>query len=156
MRRRLTGVGYKPDLVEDAITRLLDLGLLDDESFARAWIESRDRAHPRGERAIRQELGLKGVDRAIIDLVLRERHEAAAGLAGDDGVTTSADHVAAERLLARNARGLARLADSRQRRQRAYALLARNGFDPDVCRTVAASVGREGVPESDDPDPDTD
>ena len=70
VRRRLTGAGYQPDLVEGAIARLLDLGLLDDEAFARAWIESRDRARPRGERAIRQELGLKGVDRPTIDLVL--------------------------------------------------------------------------------------
>jgi len=141
VRRRLTGAGYDPDLVEGAIARLLDLGLLDDEAFARAWIESRDRARPRGERAIRQELGMKGVDRPMIDLVLSERREAAAGLPSDDGeVAMSPDHAAAERLLARNARSLARVADPRQRRQRAYALLARNGFDPDVCRSVAAGV----------------
>ena len=54
--------------------------------------------------------------------------------------TDLADQAAAERLLARNARSLARVADPRQRRQRAYALLARKGFDPEVCRTVAASV----------------
>lgn len=140
VRRRLTGAGYRAELVEDAITRLLDLGLLDDEAFARAWVESRDRARPRGERAIRQELGLKGVDRPTIDLVLAERREAAAGMPSDDGVVVSADFVAAERLLARNARSLARVADPRQRRQRAYALLARNGFNPDVCRTVAAAI----------------
>ena len=38
--------------------------MLDDETFARAWVESRDRARPRGERAIRDELRLKGIDRA--------------------------------------------------------------------------------------------
>ncbi len=145
VRRRLTGAGYDPDLVEGAIARLLDLGLLDDEAFARAWIESRDRARPRGERAIRQELGMKGVDRPTIDLVLSERREAAAGVPSDDGeVALSPDQAAAERLLARNARSLARVADPRQRRQRAYALLARNGFDPDVCRSVAASVDGHG------------
>ena len=36
-------------------------------------------------------------------------------------------------LLARNARSLARVADPAAR-QRAYALLARNGFDPEICR----------------------
>jgi len=149
VRRRLTGAGYDPDLVEGAIARLLDLGLLDDEAFARAWIESRDRARPRGERAIRQELGMKGVDRPTIDLVLSERREAAAGIPSDDGeVAMSPDHAAAERLLARNARSLARVADPRQRRQRAYALLARNGFDPDICRSVAAGVdGQSDAPE---------
>ncbi len=148
VRRRLTGAGYQPALVDGAIERLLELGMLDDEAFARAWVESRDRARPRGERAIRQELGLKGVDRSTIDLVLGERREATAGLPGEDGVTVSADQAAAERLLARNARSLARVADPRQRRQRAYALLARNGFDPEVCRTVAARVTDE-PPEAD-------
>jgi regulatory protein len=151
VRRRLTGAGYQPDLVEGAITRMLELGMLDDDAFARAWVESRDRARPRGERAIRQELGLKGVDRATVDLVLGERREAAAGIPGeDDGPASSPDHVAAERLIARNARSLARVADPRLRRQRAYALLARNGFDPEVCRTVAAQVEEAGeVPEED-------
>jgi regulatory protein len=144
VRRRLTGAGYQAELVEGAITRMLELGMLDDEAFARAWIESRDRARPRGERAMRQELGLKGVDRATVDLVLSERREAVAGVPPEDGVTTSPDQVAAERLIARNARSLARVADPRQRRQRAYALLARNGFDPEVCRTVAARMMEAG------------
>ena len=140
VRRRLTGAGYKRELVDGAIERLVEFGMLDDEAFARAWVESRDRARPRGERAIRQELGLKGIDRSTIDLVLEERREAVAGLPGDDGEIASPDRSAAERLLARHARSLARVADPRQRRQRAYALLARNGFDPDVCRVVAASI----------------
>ena len=148
VRRRLTGAGYKPELVDGVIERLLEFGMLDDEAFARAWVESRDRARPRGERAIRQELGLKGVDRSTIDLVLAERREAVAGQPGDDGETASPDRVAAERLLVRHARSLARVADPRQRRQRAYALLARNGFDPEVCRTVAAMV------DVDEPDDD--
>jgi regulatory protein len=150
VRRRLTSAGYQTDLVDGAITRLGELGMLDDEAFARAWVESRDRARPRGERAIRQELGLKGVDRSTIDLVLGERREATAGLPDEDGASVSADQAAAERLLARNARSLARVADPRQRRQRAYALLARNGFDPEVCRTVAATVTEERPEATDD------
>jgi regulatory protein len=149
VRRRLMGAGYRIDLVEAAITRLLELGMLDDEAFARAWVESRDRARPRGERAIRSELGLKGVERASIDLVLAERREAVIGDARDaldvDGTATpSPDRIAAERLIARHRRNLDRVADPRQRRQRAYALLARNGFDPETCRDVAASVDRDG------------
>ncbi len=146
VRRRLTGAGYRAALVDGAITRMLELGMLDDEAFARAWVESRDRARPRGERAIRQELGLKGVDRPTVDLVLGERREAVAGLPSEDGTTASPDQSAAVRLLARHERALARVADPRERRQRAYALLARHGFDPEICRTVAATVeaGGEG------------
>ena len=108
--------------------------MLDDEAFARSWVESRDRARPRGERAIREELRLKGVDRATVDSVLDERREARP----DDAPPP--DRAAAERLLAKHERSLARVADPRQRRQRAYALLARNGFDPETCRDVAASL----------------
>lgn len=150
VRRRLTGAGYQAELVEGAIERLTELGMLDDEAFARAWVESRDRARPRGERAIREELRLKGIERATADLVLDERREAAAASdpegdpdadragGGSDG--RSPDRAAAERLLARHARALSRVADPRARRQRAYGLLARHGFDPETCREAAASI----------------
>jgi regulatory protein len=142
VRRRLTGAGYRVDLVEGAIERMTELGMLDDDVFARAWVESRDRARPRGERAIRDELRLKGIDRLTVDLVMEERREAALGRGNEDGADAPAgpDRVAAERLLAKHRRALQRVADPRQRRQRAYALLARNGFDPETCREVAASV----------------
>ena len=142
VRRRLTSAGYRADLVEAAITRMTELGMLDDEAFARAWVESRDRARPRGERALTDELRLRGVDRTVIAGALDERRESAAADAGtdDDEAPPSADEAAAERLLARNARTLARVADPRARRQRAYALLARNGFDPSVCATLSARL----------------
>ena len=143
VRRRLGGAGYRSDLVEGAIVRMTELGMLDDEAFARAWVESRDRSRPRGERAIRAELGLKGVDRVTVDLVLAERREARVGAEAEQGVETSADMVAAQRLLVRHRRSLERVADPRQRRQRAYALLARNGFDPEVCRSVASELAME-------------
>ena len=47
VRRRLGRAGYRAELVEGAIIRLTELGMLDDEAFGRAWIESRDRARPR-------------------------------------------------------------------------------------------------------------
>ena len=150
VRRRLVSAGYKPDLVEAAIERLTELGLLDDDAFARAWVESRDRARPRGERAIRQELALKGIDRLTVDLVLGERRDAVAGKSAHDPDAASPDEAAAERLLAKHARNLARVADPRLRRQRAYALLARNGFDPEICRAVAAAVADQLAEPEDD------
>jgi regulatory protein len=142
VRRRLGGAGYRADLVEGAIARMTELGMLDDAVFARAWVESRDRARPRGERAIREELRLKGIDRETIDSVLADRRDLAAEQAQAMGGLPDAgpDRAAAERLIAKNARSLARVGDPRQRRQRAYALLARHGFDPETCREVAATV----------------
>jgi regulatory protein len=139
VRRRLTSAGYRVELVDGAVARLAELGILDDEAFARAWIESRDRARPRGERALEDELRLRGLDRTVIANALADRRAAAAAAEPGNGATaSSADELAAERLLQRNARALARVVDPRARRQRAYALLARNGFDPGVCATMAA------------------
>ena len=147
VRRRLGGAGYRVELVEGAIAKLLEFGVLDDEAFARTWVESRDRARPRGERAIRQELTQKGIERETIDVVLGERSESALASAsasepGDEAVAPTADRAAADRLLAKHRRALDRVADPRQRRQRAYALLARHGFDPEMCRDVAATVAQ--------------
>jgi regulatory protein len=128
VRRRLSQAGYRSDLVEAAIERLTELGVVDDEAFARSWVESRDRARPRGERALRRELGLKGIEREIVDELLDER--------AGDAPDADADADAARRLLARHARILERVADPRARRQRAYALLARNGFDSETATQV--------------------
>ena len=128
--RRLTGAGYRAELVAGAIERLVELGVLDDEAFARAWVESRDRARPRGERALRAELFRKGIDRELADDLLEEREQ----------TRPDADAEAARRLLERHASALARILDPRARRQRAYALLARNGFDSDLAATLVRQI----------------
>jgi regulatory protein len=148
VRRRLTMAGYRTPLVEAAIARLGELGYLDDGAFARAWVESRDRARPRGELALRRELRLRGVDEALARAVLDDRRRSTEDAASDDD-PIDADRAAADRLLARHARSLARVADPRMRRQRAYALLARNGFDPST-----AGEASRGLLEA--PDLDTD
>lgn len=147
VRRRLADAGYRPELIAVTLERLVAMGLLDDELFARGWIESRDRARPRGEMALRRELSQRGVGRTEITDALTERREQAeanaqVGLDSDDdsGASGSPDEAAARRLIERRRRDLDRIEDPRKRRERAYALLARNGFDPDVCGTVAASV----------------
>jgi regulatory protein len=122
VRRRLLRAGYREELVDGAIERLAELGVLDDEAFARAWVESRDRARPRGERALRSELAKKGIDRQLTDDVLDVR----------ETENPDADAAAARRVLERHASALARVADPRARRQRAYALLARSGFDSET------------------------
>jgi regulatory protein len=133
VRRRLGRAGYRTELVESAITRLTEIGILDDTAFGRLWVESRDRARPRGEIALRRELALKGVDRGIVDELLEERREAGHAEAGGTDLAT------ARRLIAKNERALLRVSDPRARRQRAYALLARNGFDPETCGSVSSA-----------------
>jgi regulatory protein len=130
VRRRLLTQGYRAELVEGCIERLLDLDILDDQAFAKTWVESRDRARPRGERALRSELARKGIERPLTDQVLAER----------EVERPDADAEAARRVLARHERALARVADPRVRRQRAYALLARSGFDSDTAVDAIAQL----------------
>ena len=165
IRRRLLRLGYGAALVDGTVVRLGELGYLDDEAFARAWVESRDRSRPRGEHALRRELGLKGVDRSLVDGVLGDRRDnaaaarEAAGEAAGDAPTP--DEAAAERLLARKLPAILREADPRRRLQKAYATLARNGFSPDVCSAVskrtlaAAAAGSDAEADdlTDDPEP---
>jgi len=129
VRRRLLTQGYRAELVEGSVERLLELGILDDAAVARTWVESRDRARPRGERALRSELARKGIDRSLTDGVLEER----------EAEHPEADAEAARRVLARHASALGRVADPRARRQRAYALLARSGFDSETATDVIRS-----------------
>lgn len=139
-RQRLRRLGYPQVLVEQVIERFGQIGYLDDESFARVWVESRDRARPRGQNALRRELALKGVSRQVVDEVLGERSAAAE--------QTHPDLIAAAALLRRKRAALEREPDERKRRQKAYMLLARNGFDPETCRTVSASVTSDEVGEA--------
>lgn len=127
-RRRLLHLGYPAPLVDEVVNRLIDMRYLDDEQFAREWVESRDRARPRGEAALRRELALKGVARTVVDGVLGER-----------GATGEPNRAAAEALLGRKRSSLERESDPAKRRQKAYMLLARNGFDPETCQEAASS-----------------
>jgi regulatory protein len=146
-RRRLAQAGYREELIAGALEKLAEFGMLDDEAFAQMWVESRDRASPRGEHALMLELRQKGIDPTIIAATLRERREAATQWAGrqadDDGgePPPTPDEAGARKLLARNSRALERVADPRVRRQKAYMLLARKGFSPDV----ASAIAREWV-----------
>jgi regulatory protein len=157
VRRRLRDAGYRAELVDGAIERLTDLGMLDDAAFATSWVESRDRARPRGARALRDELRRKGVAAADVESALAARdavvtgaRDDRAGPAANDGhaVSRASDEAAAGRLLARRGGHVSREPDPRKRRAKAYALLARNGFDPEVCATVAAAWLADAAPDT--------
>ena len=117
------------------VDRLVEMTYLDDAAFARAWVESRDRARPRGETALRREMALKGVPRELVEEVLSERVDEATG--------QDPNRSAAMALLERRRASLDREPDPARRRQKAYALLARNGFDPETCREASIAFNRE-------------
>ena len=82
VRQRFQQRAAPPDLAEAVLDRLKTGGLIDDRAFAQAWVDSRRRASPRGQRLLQRELSQKGIARDTADAVLEgESHEAAQALA---------------------------------------------------------------------------
>jgi regulatory protein len=82
-----------PDTVRAVLERLDRAGLLDDQEFARYWVENRQTFRPRGSLALRTELLQKGVDREVIDTAL--------ALLDDEETTAYAAGVKKQRAFAR-------------------------------------------------------
>lgn len=80
MRTRLAMRGIAPGAIDDEIERLRRSGLLDDEKFARAWVEDRKRTAPRGRRMLRYELLGRGIEPGSVDLVTRDIDDLAVAL----------------------------------------------------------------------------
>lgn len=117
LRLRLRRRGFEPEAVEAAITRLGELGYLDDRAFATFWIENRRQHRPRSARLITAELRQKGVSTESIDLGDWDEAEAARD--------------AAERWL-RGHRG----GDPATRERRLGQFLSRRGFGHSAIRAI--------------------
>ena len=131
IRDRLRRKEFSPEAIEQAVARLSDLGLLDDRTFARLWVENRQTYRPRGPAALRNELRRKGVDRAIVDQVL-----------ANDELTGDQSEHAAE--LARSVVHKYANADSRATfTRRLGGFLQRRGFDFETIRPIVDQLWSE-------------
>ncbi len=68
--RYLQNKGYTKDTVSTIVDLLKDKKYLNDEEFARLFVENRERFSPRSAFALRVELRQKGVDHEVIDHTL--------------------------------------------------------------------------------------
>ncbi len=75
MERYLQGKQYSPDVIVTTVERLQQEQYLDDEAFAQAWLNNRERFRPRSGRAIRYELRQKGIADEVIETVLVDLDE---------------------------------------------------------------------------------
>lgn len=83
VRRYLRRKETPPEIIETALERLDRLDFVNDRTFAGFWIESREHFSPRGARALKNELRMKGVERDVVDeLVNNEQDEERALRAG--------------------------------------------------------------------------
>jgi regulatory protein len=77
VRRYLRDKNYTDDVIEETVNRLVAQNYLDDEAFARFWLENRAQFRPRGRQGLRYELREKGISDQIIDSLLANLDEEA-------------------------------------------------------------------------------
>jgi regulatory protein len=83
VRRYLRRKETPPAIIDAALARLEQLDLINDHTFASFWVESREQFSPRGARALKNELRMKGVEREVVEeLIDDEKDEERALLAG--------------------------------------------------------------------------
>jgi regulatory protein len=85
VERYLRGKSIDKAVRDDVIGRLEQAKYLDDEAFARFWLENRERFRPRGARALRYELRQKGVGHEIISQVLSDLDDEASAWRAVEG-----------------------------------------------------------------------
>lgn len=121
VRRNLRKKDVDDEAAELVVKRLTRAGLLNDREFARYWVDNRVKFNPRGPRALRHELRLKGISASIIaDTLADLDEEPMACQAAEAG-----------------ARRLARLEpEPRDFRRKLKAYLARRGFSYEVIRPL--------------------
>jgi len=72
IRERLKKKDYDDRIIEEVISKLVDLDYLDDRRFARKWVKERINRKPRGRYMLKYELKKKGIDNKIIANILNE------------------------------------------------------------------------------------
>jgi regulatory protein len=130
VRDRLQRKEFPEPIVEGVIARLCKLGYVDDEAFARYWVEQRQTHRPRGSRLLRLELQRKGVARDTTVEVL-------------DQLEQEDDPVAAACRAAEKKASSLRLTDEREFLQKVGQFLLRRGFDYETARTAARRLWAE-------------
>lgn len=145
VERRLARAGASSEVIAGTLSRLAELGFVDDAAFARWWLEQRDRHAPRGRRMLEAELRQHGIGREVIEALREEIAQRAADDApppGDEALPRTDDERASA-ALARHLHGRAAPGDPRaQARLGAY--LVRRGFDPETARrAIRAAVAAD-------------
>jgi regulatory protein len=123
LERRLLAAGFEAVEVSDELTRLEEVGLIDDDAFARQVVEHEVGRRGSGRRRVASVLAQRGVSRAVLE-------GAIAGM--DDGGEADRAHD----LAAARARRLGAL-DPSKAFTRLTAYLMRRGYAPDVARLAA-------------------
>ncbi|WP_244312889.1 recombination regulator RecX [Microbispora hainanensis] len=142
-RAQLADALRKRDVPEDAanavLERFSEVGLIDDEAFAAAWVTSRHTGRGLARRALAQELRRRGV--------AEETVKDAVGQLDPDEEAETARRLVDRKLAA--TRGV----EPQARMRRLVGMLARKGYSPGLAfRVVREAIEAEGSPSDGLPD----
>ncbi|MFD0541579.1 regulatory protein RecX [Actinomadura luteofluorescens] len=120
------------DVAERVLARFTDVGLIDDEAFAQAWVQSRHAGRGLAKRALAAELRRRGVPaEAVNDAV--------------ETLDPAQEEQTARALVARKLPAT-RGADPAKRMRRLVGMLARKGYSPSLSyRVVKEALAEEGT-----------
>jgi len=138
-RQQLTDLlvqrGVPDDAAETVLDRFVEVGLIDDAAFARAWVSSRQAGRGLARRALSAELRAKGVEPEVAAEAVSE-------------VDDEDERAAARRLVERRMRAMHRL-DRVTATRRLMGMLARKGYNGGlaaaVIREAFDSAGSDGM-----------
>lgn len=119
--------GVADEVANAVLYRLQEQGFINDEEFARAWVESRQRSKKLSKRVIASELRGKGVADEIIATVTSE-------------IDDRLEYSIALGLAARKYRSISHL-DPELIRRRVHGALARRGFSMSLINAVMREIG---------------
>lgn len=125
MRRK----GFAEEVIAEVLDRYAEVGMIDDEVFARAWVDSRHRSRGLSKRALAGELRRKGVDAAFVDAAV-------------EAVSDEDERAAALELARRRCRSMSgQPAEAVMRRL--VGMLARRGYGAGIAIPVVKQVMSE-------------
>lgn len=123
----------EPQIIEKIISKLKEKRFINDEDFARQWIENRSRFRPRSMRLVKLELRQKGIANEIIEKIFQNSE-----------VSITSDLDQAKKLVEKRIERLKNL-PKQEMYQKLGRYLASKGFDWDTIKKVIDEMLAKGV-----------
>lgn len=126
VKDKLAEIGYGQAVILEAIVKLRRLGFVNDESFARAFVETQKKTSGQGPRAIQQKLQQKGISKPLQEQILGE-------YAGDEQIDIA-------RKMAEKESRKNKIESPQQKEMRIQQSLLRKGFSYEIIKEALSSL----------------
>lgn len=126
LAKELREKAFADEVAKDALDRLEEVGLINDDEFAKSWVTTRHRSRGIAGGVLRQELRQKGVSDEVAQGAIEE-------------ITEEEEFASALKLAQKKYRSLAR-EDRETQIRRLVGFLARKGYSSSLCYKVAKEI----------------